>query len=143
MTDWNALSKLWDTASTDEKKTDTIPEGEYATYVKTARIDESKEIPKVVIAFQITDEGPQKNRILFANYTFSEKGIPFLKSDIRKMGLEVGEPKDLQTEIEYLVGKKVKVATKHREYNGKVYNSVFVRSLIDSAEFDKDEEIPF
>lgn len=140
---------LFDTI--EEKETNQlgpIPMGEYRGLIYEAKIIETKTPAYVSIQWRIVDEHSQyKNRTIFSNYQLTERGIPFLKQDLKVLDLPISSGKNLASDIQMLTGREAKIFIKPREYNGKTYYNCYIREHLtathDNKTFDSQEEIPF
>ena len=135
------LSTLWgsNTAQTDiaRKEYAPIPTGVYSTYIVDVAIDATVQPNRVTIKYKITDDGPYSNRIIFANFTLTDKGTPILKSEMLRLGYS-GKPKnmdELSGALKAMIGHHAKVKATERQYTGrdgtlKQAHSVYVQSTI-------------
>lgn len=146
MQDWE---KIFDTVAEAEKKEatyETITEGVYMGFIDGAKIIETRTPAQVTITWKIVSEGPSKfaNRLVFANYSLNEKGIPFLKADLRKLG-RLTRLATLRSDLEGLIGIEANIYVKPKVVGEKTFYSVYVNDLITKKEdgFNPHEEIPF
>jgi len=146
MQDWE---KLFDTVKEAETKQSTfapIDEGTYTGFIDGAKIIETRTPPQVTITWKLVSEGPSKfaNRLVFANYTLNEKGIPFLKADLRKLG-RLTSLATLRSDLSGLIGVEAEIYVKPKVVGEKTFYSVYVNDLIAKTEdgFNPNEEIPF
>ena len=89
-----------------------LPQGEYKAFFYEAKIDETRDIPKVNITWRLVEQGEYKNRHVFSNYSLNEQGIPFLKADLRKLGIESVTAATLSESLQSLVGTEALVFIK-------------------------------
>lgn len=146
MQDWE---KIFDTVAAAETKQSTyatITEGTYTGFIDGAKIIETRTPPQATITWKIVSEGPSEfaNRLVFANYSLNEKGIPFLKSDLRKLGKEVTLA-TLRSTLQSLIGLEAEIYVKPKVVGEKTFYSVYVNDLLtkDTSGFDHTEHIPF
>lgn len=141
--------KLFDTVAAAETKQatyETITEGKYLGFCDGAKINEARDPAQVSLTWKIVSEGPSKfaNRLVFANYQLNEKGIPFLKSDLRKLG-KTTTLATLRSDLESLIGVEAEIYVKPKVVGDKTYYSVYVNDIAtkDYSGFNHTESIPF
>lgn len=115
------LKKLWGSAKAPERGEFTlIPTGIYKCTVSEASIDLAKE--RVNLNFKIAQDGEYQGRLLFSNYTLTEKGIGYLKLALVSLGANqatvdaVASHDDLSNILKSLHGTMCEVTAKARSY---------------------------
>jgi hypothetical protein len=128
---------------------ETIPEGSYVGAIDNVTLDMTKAPNRVTVIYKIT-RGEMAGRKLFGNYRLEGKGIGFLKKDLKQLGVEykdISDPTQIIRRVTPLIGSACELAVKHREYEGKTYESVYLNRLIGAAAPDDTNysasEIPF
>lgn len=115
----------------EQKEFSTIPEGEYVVQVDNCTIDMTKTPNRFAIVYKIV--GPtQANRKLFGNYNLAGQGIGILKKDLKILGLDysaIKKPEQLVELVWTAVNKKVSANVRHREFNGRTYESVYLNDV--------------
>lgn len=148
MQDWE---KLFDTVAEAESKQstfETITEGTYIGFIDGAKVIETRDPAQVTITWKLVSEGPSKfaNRLVFANYSLNEKGVPYLKADLRKL---LGKPSTLatlRTDLTSLIGTEAEIYVKPKVVGEKTFYSVYLNDLISPIKKNKIEttdSIPF
>lgn len=120
-----------------------IAQGEYRGFFYMGKLDESKDVPRVSIQWRIVTKGEFQNRHVFSNYQLNEQGIPFLKEDLKTLGIPNVTAKTLTTSLESLNGTEATIFIKPKKVGDKLFYGVYVREKLGKSEFDMNEEIPF
>jgi hypothetical protein len=122
-----------------------IETGEYEAELIDCQVDLTKEPVRLSCIYQIT-EGVNEGRKLFGNYQLEGRGIGFLKKDLSTLGLDysqVGSPEDIATLIWDNMPMPVIIYVAQKEWQGKMYNNVYLNELIDRpAALDKTVSKP-
>lgn len=109
----------------------TIPEGSYSAIIDSVSIDLTKTPHRISVTYVVLDSEFKGNK-LFANYSLQGQGIGFLKKDLKALGLDysnISKPEDLCTLLNSKVGIACAIFVKPREYNGKIYNGVYLNGI--------------
>jgi len=127
-----------------------IPGGDYCLRVSNYKLDQTGDPWRATFELSIV-KGAYEGRKVFANYQVNEKGGPFLKKDMRLMGIT----EDINTENLLaqmtLAAQKSNLYQGHikpREYNGKTYYNVYLNELWTDTQpepkgIDTNDEIDF
>ena len=75
---------------------------------------------------------------MFANYTLNDKGIPFLKQDLKLLG-KTATIATLRDDLESLTGTEAEIFVKPKFVGDKVYYSVYINKVTAST----SDRIPF
>lgn len=145
---WGELFDRTEAAEKKDVQYANIPNGEYSAVLDTYKIDESKEPARLSLTWKLATDDDFDGRYVFSTYQLNEKGIPFLKKDLRTLGVDEPKANTLTKTLTNLCGVEALVGVKQRPHEGKMYYNVFVNDLAEraatkSTSFDKDEEIPF
>lgn len=140
---------------TAKKEYAPLPDGKYTCQITSAQVDLTSQPNRVSITYDVCLPEEYTRRKIWANFTLTEKGIPILKSEMRKLGLDPDAVKkldDLSEMLGTLFGKSVEIMAKGRKYMGKDgverhTHNVYVQEKVDlkqkPPEPDFDETITF
>lgn len=147
MQDWEKLFDTVKEAETKQATYEPIDEGTYIGFIDGAKVIETRTPPQVTITWKLVSEGASKfaNRLVFGNYSLNEKGIPFLKADLRKLGKQ-STLSTLRTDLSELVGLEAEIYVKPKVVGDKTFYSVFINDLISPVKknsFNSADTIPF
>ena len=138
---WREQFNQIEAAETVEKSFEKIPEGTYLAMVTGAMINESKiDSPRVELEFSIC-EGDFAKRKVWKNYNLNEKGIPFLKADLAKMGQNPSTPEALEQSLGDINGAILDVFIKYKTVKNaltgqdKEYSQVYINGMQESLPF--------
>lgn len=141
MNNLDQLDDLFKSAEEPEKKEfEPLPEGIYHAVIKEAVFDQSTNPMVVKWTFSITDDD-YKNRRVWMNHRLNEQGMPYFKADLNKLHMSIKSLRDLPEALEYVLGMRVELYCKNREYNGKIYTNAFINNVIET-ETHVDDDIP-
>ena len=163
MTDFK---NLWGSSKTVEQKNEfvQIPTGVYQCVLDKATVSKSAENTLVSLWFKIVSSDIYNQRLLFSNYTLTEKGIPFLKQALVKLGVGQNEVEalssidDLQMLLNKVQGHMCEVTAKLKHYVKKdgtqaTTHTVFINSELSNfssnvtmdqpPSIDEGESLPF
>lgn len=115
------------TPEAESKGFSVLPEGDYQGQIDNCTLDMTKATPKITIVYKLL--GEYAGRKLFGNYNLAGQGLGILKKDLKQLGLDysgVKKPEDLVELVWTAVNTKVDLHVKHRDFNGKTYESVYL-----------------
>lgn len=102
-----------------KKEWTVIPDGKYQVVIKHAQVDLTSERKHVAFQYKIKDEGAVNGRIFFVNFGLDDKGLPILKRELVKLGVNVEAIKkigDLNDALLALIDRVCYVYAKKRTY---------------------------
>ena len=136
-----------DRVETKEKKYDVLPEGYYEVYVESYTEPEVMEdIEKASIVFRVRDDIEQEGtgRKIWENINTNPNIAWKLSNIARAAEVPAGTDFDsLEAYLAALQGSSMKVAVKHREYNGKTYANItgFFPTTLQPYATDSEEDL--
>lgn len=150
---WERMFDDTEAAEKKEQEFKPIDKGTYRAIIDNAKLDETKTPARLSINWKLISQGPFANRHVFSNYTMNEKGIPFLKSDLRTLGFPEVTSKSLSKILADLERVEAMIFVKPNPKDDKMFYNVYINEVLDSDQikkldndevFDPDaEEIPF
>lgn len=140
MQNWESIFDTVEAREKEEAKFEPIEEGTYAGFIDGAKLNETREPAQVSITWKLVGDKPHKfaNRKVFANYTLNDKGIPFLKQDLKLLG-KTATIATLRDDLESLTGTEAEIFVKPKFVGDKVYYSVYINKVTAST----SDRIPF
>jgi hypothetical protein len=148
------INKLWSetpansatTTASNAADFEPIPTGDYKVALHFTQVDLTGPVPKAKLRYKIL-EGDFSGRMLFSDYQLSDKGIPFLKKDLKTMGY-TDNPKnldELSKVLNGMVSKTLKVKAIQRTYPKKdgtqgVAHNVYVNAALAEASHVQAEQ---
>jgi hypothetical protein len=124
------MDEFKNTPEAESKGFSLLPEGDYQGQIDNCTLDMTKATPKITIVYKLL--GEYAGRKLFGNYNLAGQGLGILKKDLKQLGLDysaVTQPGDLVELVWSAVNTRVDLYIKHREYNAKMYESVYLNGV--------------
>lgn len=124
---------------------DELPDGKYQVTVRAVRLGESQKGDPMLKWDLLVISGACEGRHLFKNSVISSASLPFVKGDLKVLGLELSRFSQLSQHLEQLLDKKLLVTKKTRDEFVNVYFNrlIDVPSAGGGAEAAVDSTIPF
>ena len=120
-----------------------VPDGKYQVNIESVKLESSqKGDPMIKFDLEIIS-GSQAGRHIFKNSVITQASLPYVKGDLKTLGLELAKFSELAGRLEELLDKKLEVTKRTR---GDYTNVYFNRRLnIASAPNGAvaDEDLPF
>jgi hypothetical protein len=120
-----------------------VPDGKYQVNIESVKLESSqKGDPMIKFDLEVIS-GSQAGRHIFKNSVITQASLPYVKGDLKTLGLELAKFSELAGRLEELLDKKLEVTKRTR---GDYTNVYFNRRLnIASAPSSglPDEDLPF
>ena len=120
-----------------------VPDGKYQVNIESVKLESSqKGDPMIKFDLEVIS-GSQAGRHIFKNSVITQASLPYVKGDLKTLGLELAKFSELAGRLEELLDKKLEVTKRTR---GDYTNVYFNRRLnIASAPIGglADEDLPF
>ncbi len=120
-----------------------VPDGKYQVNIESVKLESSqKGDPMIKFDLEVIS-GSQAGRHIFKNSVITQASLPYVKGDLKTLGLELAKFSELAGRLEELLDKKLEVTKRTR---GDYTNVYFNRRLnIASAPNGAvaDEDLPF
>ena len=116
-----------------------VPDGKYQVRVMKAQLGKSTKGDPMLKWDMVVLSGPQAGRHVFKNSVITRDSIPYVKGDLKTLGLVLPRFSDLGDHLEKLLDKTAEVTKRTR---GEFAN-VYINKLIELPEGISDEPAPF
>jgi hypothetical protein len=100
---------------------DEVPDGKYQVRIESVRLAESQKGDPMIKWDLVAISGQLAGRHIFKNSVITAASLPFVKGDLKVLGLELPKFSDLPNRLEELLDKKLQVTKKTKEEFSNVY----------------------
>ena len=120
---------------------DEVPDGTYQVSVKTVRLGESSKGDPMVKWDLVVISGQFAGRHIFKNAVITAASLPFVKGDLKTLGVTLPKFSELPNHLPGLLDKKLQVTKKTKDE----FTNVYFNKLLDIPEGEpaSDEPAPF
>ena len=127
----------------DAPSYDEVPDGKYQVKIQTAKLESSqKGDPMIKFDLEVIS-GSQAGRHIFKNSVITQASLPYVKGDLKTLGLELAKFSELAGRLEELLDKKLEVTKRTRgEYSNVYFNRRLNIAAAPSGGL-ADEDLPF
>ncbi len=106
---------------------DELPDGKYQVTVHAVRLGESQKGDPMLKWDLVVLGGPCEGRHIFKNSVITSASLPFVKGDLKVLGVELARFSDLPNHLETLLDKQLLVTKKVRDE----FTNVYFNRLLD------------
>lgn len=119
--DLSAFDAEFDSA--ESPSFDEVPDGKYQVRIDSVRLEQSKKGDPMLKWDLIVLSGPNAERRIFKNSVISQAALPYVKGDLKTLGLELGKFSELANRLEELLDVTVEITKRTRgEYSNVYFN---------------------
>jgi hypothetical protein len=122
---------------------DEVPDGKYQVRVDTVRLENSQKGDPMIKWDLLVLSGAQAGRHVFKNSVITQASLPFVKGDLKTLGLELARFSELAGRLEELLDVTLEVTKRTRGEYTNVYFNRRIRIAGGSAGGMAQEETPF
>jgi hypothetical protein len=129
-----------DFATAETPEYDEVPDGKYQARIESVRLENSqKGDPMIKFDLEVLS-GPQAGRHIFKNSVITQASIPYVKSDLKTLGLELAKFSQLSGRLEELLDVTLEVTKRTRgDYANVYFNRRISIAAGSSGEFSQDQ----
>jgi hypothetical protein len=122
---------------------DEVPDGKYQARIETVRLESSqKGDPMIKFELEVLS-GSQAGRRIFKNSVITQASLPYVKGDLKTLGLELAKFSELGGRLEELLDVTLEVTKRTRGEYSNVYFNRRIRIAAASGGDASDEGAPF
>lgn len=110
-----------DFSSAEAPSFDEVPDGKYQARIDSVRLANSQKGDPMIKWDLIVLSGPQAGRHIFKNSVITPAAMPFVKGDLKTLGLELAKFSDLPSHLESLLDITLEVTKRTRGDFANVY----------------------
>ena len=100
---------------------DEVPDGKYQVRIATVRLGESQKHDPMLKWDLVILSGPLAGRHLFKNAVITKASLPFVKGDLKTLGLDLARFSDLPNHLPALLDKALQVTKRTKDEFANVY----------------------
>jgi hypothetical protein len=120
---------------------DEVPDGKYQIRVQAVRLDRSQKGDPMLKWDLVVLSGAHANRHIFKNAVITQASLPFVKGDLKTLGLELPKLSELPNHLEALLDQTLEVTKRTRgEFTNVYFNK---RIQVPAGEAQPGGPVPF
>ena len=100
---------------------DEVPDGKYQVRIESVRMAESQKHDPMIKWDLIVISGQFEGRHIFKNSVITQASLPFVKGDLKTLGLQLPKFSELPNHLEELLDKRLQVTKKTKDEFTNVY----------------------
>ena len=108
-------------ASAETQNHDEVPDGKYQVRIQGVRLGHSQQGNPMIKWDLVVIAGNQINRHIFKNSVITPAALPFVKGDLKTLGLDLAKFSDLQHRLDELLDVTLEVTKRTRGEYANVY----------------------
>ena len=140
--DLSSFDDEFETAEAPEY--DEVPDGKYQARIESVRLENSqKGDPMIKFDLEVMS-GSQAGRHIFKNSVITQASIPYVKGDLKTLGIELSKFSELAGRLEELLDVTLEVTKRTRgDYTNVYFNRRIRLASASSGEVPSSGDIPF
>ena len=132
-----------DFSSAEAPSFDEVPDGKYQVRIDAVRLDHSQKGHPMIKWDLIVIAGQQSGRHIFKNSVITPAALPFVKGDLKTLGLELAKFSDLSGRLEELLNVTLEITKRTRGEYTNVYFNKRIQIAGNDASQPAADEVPF
>ena len=132
-----------DFSSAEAPSFDEVPDGKYQARIDSVRLDHSQKGDPMIRWDLVVIAGQHDGRHIFKNSVITPAALPFVKGDLKTLGLELAKFSDLAGRLEELLDATLEVTKRTRGEYTNVYFNKRIQIAADAPGRASDDETPF
>lgn len=129
--------------SAEEPSQDEVPDGKYQVRIESVRLENSQKGDPMIKWDLVIVSGSQAGRHIFKNSVISQASIPYVKKDLKTLGMELTKFSQLSDRLEELLDVTVEVSKRTRGDYTNVYLNRRIQLAAASNGASSTENAPF
>lgn len=122
---------------------DEVPDGKYQVRVDAVRLDHSQNGDPMIKWDLIVVAGQHSGRHVFKNSVITQASLPFVKGDMKTLGVSLAKFSDLPNQLESLLDITLEITKRTRGEYTNVYFNRRIQIPSGSQTSTSDPDIPF
>lgn len=132
-----------DFSSAEAPSFDEVPDGKYQARIDSVRLDHSQKGDPMIRWDLVVIAGQHDGRHIFKNSVITPAALPFVKGDLKTLGLELAKFSDLAGRLEELLDATLEVTKRTRGEYTNVYFNKRIQIAADAPGRAAADETPF
>ena len=130
-------------SSAEAPSFDEVPDGKYQARIDSVRLDRSQKGDPMLRWDLIVIAGQHAGCHIFKNSVITPAALPFVKGDLKTLGMELGKFSDLQQRLDELLDITLEVTKRTRGEYTNVYFNKRIQIAAGAAPRASTNDIPF
>lgn len=122
---------------------DEVPDGKYQVRVDSVRLEQSQKGDPMIKWDLIVLSGTQTGRHIFKNSVISQAALPYVKADLKTVGLELTRFSDLASRLEELLDITLEISKRTKSEYSNVYFNRRLQIATQKSSGTDTGDIPF
>ena len=120
-----------------------VPDGKYQVQIESVKLEQSQKGDPMIKFDLLVISGSQAGRHIFKNSVITQASLPYVKGDLKTLGLELAKFSELAGRLEELLDETLEVTKRTRgDYSNVYFNRRLNIANVPSAGV-ADEDLPF
>ena len=130
-------------SSAEAPNFDEVPDGKYQARIDSVRLDHSQKGDPMIKWDLIVIAGQHSGRHIFKNSVITAAALPFVKGDLKTLGLELAKFSDLGCRLDDLLDVTVEITKRTRGEYTNVYFNKRIQLASNAATQPSADDVPF
>jgi hypothetical protein len=131
-----------DFSSVEAPNFDELPDGKYQVRIDAVRLDRSQKGDSMIKWDLVVIAGQHSGRHIFKNSVITHAALPFVKGDLKTLGLELAKFSDLSGRLQDVLDATLEISKRTRGDYTNVYFNKRIKIAGDASQ-PSDDEVPF
>ncbi len=127
----------------EASKSEEVPDGKYQVRIDTVRLESTQKGDPMVKFDLVILSGSQAGRHIFKNSVITQASLPYVKGDLKTLGLELSKFSELSNRLEELLDVTIEVTKRTRGEYTNVYFNRRLKLAANVSESISDANLPF
>jgi len=132
-----------DFSSAEEPSFDEVPDGKYQVRIDSVRLDRSQRGDPMIKWDLLVIAGQHQGRHIFKNSVITPAALPYVKGDLKTVGLQLAKFSDLSARLEDLLDVNLEITKRTRGDYTNVYFNKRIEIAGGNSQSLSDDEVPF
>lgn len=132
-----------DFSSAEAPSFDEVPDGKYQVRIDSVRLDRSQRGDPMIKWDLLVIAGQHQGRHIFKNSVITPAALPYVKGDLKTVGLQLAKFSDLSERLDDLLDVTLEITKRTRGDYTNVYFNKRIELAGGNAQSLSDDEVPF
>ncbi len=132
-----------DFSSAESPSFDEVPDGKYQVTIDSVRLDRSQRGDPMIKWDLLVIAGPHQGRHIFKNSVITPAALPYVKGDLKTVGLQLAKFSDLSARLEDLLDVNLEITKRTRGDYTNVYFNKRIEIAAGNSRSHSDDGVPF
>lgn len=132
-----------DFSSAESPSFDEVPDGKYQVTIDSVRLDRSQRGDPMIKWDLLVIAGPHQGRHIFKNSVITPAALPYVKGDLKTVGLQLAKFSDLSDQLEDLLEVNLEITKRTRGDYTNVYFNKRIENAAGNSRSHSDDGVPF